>query len=261
MRIVNAIVSTKTKNVLLEDDITIVDRENLQSMLVFTFKEHFVDGTARLEIESNNNKEYILLQKENKSYKCPIKSNMLSPGIIYLQLVITEGIDEKEIPIFVSKYFYLTCEKSINATTERPEEYPDWINVANTKLNQVDNLDIDINNSVITIVRKDGSVKIENVKGEKGEKGDPGAIKMQFLNVLPEIGFDDTLYFIPAKEPTEDNLYDEYAWVNNDWEYLGTPKVVIDLTDYLKKSEIDEKGIIITKEDETTETVKLVVYK
>ena len=84
---------------------------------------------------------------------------------------------------------------------------------------------------------------------------------MQFLNQLPGIGFDDTLYFIPAKEPTEANKYDEYAWANNDWEYLGSPKVVIDLTDYQKKSELEGKDLLITYEDETAETIKLVVYK
>lgn len=202
-----------------------------------------------------------MLEKEHDAYICPIKSCMLKEGIIYLQLVITEGINEDEIPIFVSKQFYLPCEKYINAIIEQIDEPEKWINVANTKLNQVDNLDIDINDSIVTITRKDGSKKSENVKGPKGEKGEPGAIKMQFLNELPEIGSDDTLYFITAKEPTEYNLYDEYAWANNDWEYLGTPKVVIDLTDYQKKSELDERGIIITKEDATTETVKLVVYK
>ena len=261
MNVINAIVSNKTKEVILNEEVTVVEGENLQSKLVFTFKEEFINGQARIEYETNGQKEYIPLDKEKESYICPIKSCMLKQGIIYLQLVITEGINEDEIPIFVSKQFYLSCEKYINAIIEQIDEPEKWINIANTKLNQVDNLDIDLEDNIITITKKDGTTKSENVKGPKGEKGEPGAIKMQFLNELPETGYDDTLYFIPAKEPTEDNLYDEYAWVNNDWEYLGTPKVVIDLTDYLKKSEIDEKGIVITKEDATTETVKLVVYK
>lgn len=125
-------------------------------------------------------------------------------------------------------------------------------------ISEVENLNIEVEGNTLTITKKDGSKESTNIQGPKG---DPGAIKMQFLNQLPGIGFDDTLYFIPAKEPTEANKYDEYAWANNDWEYLGSPKVVIDLTDYQKKSELEGKDLLITYEDETAETIKLVVYK
>ena len=43
-------------------------------------------------------------------------------------------------------------------------------------ITETSNLDVDIEGSVITIKRKDGTFKSENVKGEKGEKGDEATI-------------------------------------------------------------------------------------
>lgn len=40
-------------------------------------------------------------------------------------------------------------------------------------LNEANNLDIDIDGSVVTITKKDGSIKATDVKGEKGDKGEP----------------------------------------------------------------------------------------
>ena len=41
-------------------------------------------------------------------------------------------------------------------------------------INETNNLDIDIQNSVVTITKKDGTTKSENVKGETGETGSRG---------------------------------------------------------------------------------------
>ena len=110
----------------------------------------------------------------------------------------------------------------------------------------------------------EGSTKLHPIfnfgipEGLQGPKGEPGAIKMQFLSELPEVGSSDTLYFIPAKEPSENNIYDEYSWVNKgteeepawDWEHLGSPKVVIDLTDYAKKTELPTKTSQLTNDSD-----------
>lgn len=54
-----------------------------------------------------------------------------------MQLVITEGTDEEEIPVFKSNTFKLYCNSSINAEIEQPEEYAQWIEIANTKINEL----------------------------------------------------------------------------------------------------------------------------
>ena len=50
---------------------------------------------------------------------------------------------------------------------------------------------------------------------------------------------DTTVYLLPSASATSGNLYDEYIYVNNIWEHLGSQN--IDLKDYAKKSDIPTK--------------------
>ena len=102
----------------------------------------------------------------------------------------------------------------------------------------------------------------------QGPQGPAGAIKMEIVNPLPQIGNEDTIYLVPItkiqvetlpetglpdtiyiiistgkryiyknnqwEEETENNNFNEYIWVNNDWEPLGGINTEIDLTDYVK---------------------------
>ena len=45
-------------------------------------------------------------------------------------------------------------------------------------------------------IRQEGDTQYEYVN-LKGDKGEPGAIKMQIVNELPETGSDDTIYLVP----------------------------------------------------------------
>ena len=170
-------ISKETRQVDLSKYVIGNDAENLQGNLVFTFTDEFVIGQARLEYETSDTKAYLPLIQEEETYKMPIKSVITKQGQIYMQLVITEGIDEEEIPIFKSNVFYVVVNESINAEIEQPDEYQTWIEIANTKLNQIDNLNIEVekvdNVSTLTIIKKDGTTNsVEILDGEKGEKGD-----------------------------------------------------------------------------------------
>lgn len=171
-------INKKTRKVTLNNIHIGNDHENLQENLVFQFDE-FVDGQARLEYEINGVKNYIILQKENETYTIPVQNVITiyqeeTKGKINFQLVITEGTEEENIPVFKSNIFFLICRPSINAVTESPEGYDLWIEQANAKLNamdealtEVDNLDIDVNKvnntTTITITKKDGTEKTANV--------------------------------------------------------------------------------------------------
>lgn len=166
------------------------ENENLQGNLIFEFRDEFVDGTARLEFSDGTTKEFVMANKGNNSYIVPIKSELTKrKGNILMQLVITEGTDENEIPIFKSNVFTLNIEQSINADSEAPDEYESWLDIANTKLNSIDeaiqeanNLNIEAtkedNKTTITVTKKDGEKEVVEVldgqDGEKGEKGDTG---------------------------------------------------------------------------------------
>ncbi len=162
---INIKIEKETRKVFSDKYVIGNDAENLQGNLIFTFDE-FVDGQARLEFEAKGIKDVIYPEKNGETYQVPILSKLTKEGQIDMQLVITEGTDEEEIPVFKSNKFYLFCNSSINAVDEAPDGYELWIEQANTKLNQIDNLDIDIENSIITITKKDGTTKTENVKGE-----------------------------------------------------------------------------------------------
>ena len=57
-----------------------------------------------------------------------------------------------------------------------------------------------------------------------------------------------TFYFVPmaSADQENDNLYDEYVYINNKWEHLGVRK--INLTDYALKSEIPTKTSDLTND-------------
>ena len=90
---------------------------------------------------------------------------------------------------------------------------------------------------------------------------------VKIVDELPEIGLPNKVYFVPKTESDTDNIFDEYAWINNDWEYFGTKIVEVDLTDVnnnieqlqknkadkteipSKTSELDNDSGFITEED------------
>ena len=62
----------------------------------------------------------------------------------------------------------------------------------------------------------------------------------QIVTQLPTTGISTTTIYLIAKKDVQSNdYYDEYLYINNKWELIGTTKV--DLTDYYKKTEIDAK--------------------
>ncbi len=60
------------------------------------------------------------------------------------------------------------------------------------------------------------------------------------VNVLPTTGKSSTMYLLPSDESTEsNNIYDEYIWVNNKFEKIGSTKTTIDLSEYVKQTEMN----------------------
>lgn len=165
MENINIKINKLTRQVNLSKSVIGNDGENLQEKLIFEF-DNFVNGTARLElIKQGETASYIMLTKVNETYELPVRSVITKAGKLNMQLVITEGTDDEEIPIFKSNQFYVIVNSSINAQIEEEEEYPQWIDVANTKLNEIDEALDDLQD------------KLDSgyFKGDKGDKGDTGA--------------------------------------------------------------------------------------
>lgn len=96
---------------------------------------------------------------------------------------------------------------------------------------------------------------LKSLRGEQGPQGKPGAVKMQVVDTLPDVGETDTIYLLKKDTPGEQNLYDEYVYTETTgWEHIGDTSV--DLTDYYTKEETDEmlnnKQDILTPGDNIT---------
>ena len=66
-------------------------------------------------------------------------------------------------------------------------------------------------------------------------------ISREVVEILPTIeeANDYTIYMVSNNSSSEDNIYDEYLLINNNWEMIGSTEV--DLTNYYIKSEVDNK--------------------
>jgi hypothetical protein len=64
-----------------------------------------------------------------------------------------------------------------------------------------------------------------------------GALKRSVVASLPSAGIDEnTIYMVERTNSETNNVYDEYLYLNNSWEKIGSTEV--DLTDYLKKTDL-----------------------
>lgn len=124
----------------------------------------------------------------------------------------------------------------------------------------------DVYNQIIDLINS-GILKGE--QGEQGEKGDTPQRGVDYwtsedkqeindyidkeisefdfvkvLDSLPEVGLPNREYFIRKSSDDTTDLFEEWAWINKGteespnwgWEFKGTKKFEIDLSDYVKKS-------------------------
>lgn len=63
-------------------------------------------------------------------------------------------------------------------------------------------------------------------------------LKREIVEALPATGEANIIYMVKRAETEEQNVYDEYMYINNAWEKIGSTEV--DLSDYYNKEETDE---------------------
>ena len=259
MKNIEVKVNRNTSMVYLENTILGNEGENLQGDIIFTFINDFVDGQARLEYETEGEKRYLFLTKERQTYKTPIKSILTKNGAINMQLVITEGVNEDEIPIFKSNVFYVVCNNSLNAEIEQPEEYPNWIEVANTKLNEFEQGLVEIKTQSMYAKEqgdyaKEEAEKVDEVVdyvvatseqakeiSEKAETIAKGRATGYVFDTLEDLEVWLLIEENASKLVLGDNLYiravgvPDYWWDGISKQVLETQKV--DLTEYVKNTD------------------------
>lgn len=70
---------------------------------------------------------------------------------------------------------------------------------------------------------------LKNAQDIEVLKGRP-LLEIKIVDELPETGEAGILYLVPVEESGEDNLYEEYVWVEGAWELIGSAN--IDLSNY-----------------------------
>lgn len=73
---------------------------------------------------------------------------------------------------------------------------------------------------------------------------------IKVVDELPAQGLENRIYFVPKADSQTQDLFDEYAWINNKWEWITTKQIEVDLTPYYKKTETYSKGEVDTEINE-----------
>ena len=89
------------------------------------------------------------------------------------------------------------------------------------------NVKIKIDSSyVIEDTTKEDKIKILMLKGEKGETGGGGGLTPRVVNSLPTSTINPNyLYLVPKSDTGINDLYDEYIYVNDQWELIGVTQM------------------------------------
>lgn len=72
-----------------------------------------------------------------------------------------------------------------------------------------------------------------------------GQLKIEVTEALPSEGENSTIYLVLNEEGEENNIYNEYLYLNKKWELIGTTK--IDLSDYVTIENLQAKDYATNK--------------
>ena len=121
-----------------------------------------------------------MLYPDRTQYVDEIKNNTLifGPGILNqegdYEIEISLYSEDGKLTDYATETFYVRGELVNTDEIVIPDDRIPVLDNLIKEVEQVNNIDIDIEDSVITIVKKDGTIKSENVKGEEGKQGPEG---------------------------------------------------------------------------------------
>ena len=70
-------------------------------------------------------------------------------------------------------------------------------------------------------------------------------INFKIVDSLPGTGENNLIYLVPSSKQEENNVKDEYIWVDNSWELIGSTK--IDLSNYYTRDEVNSTFALKTE--------------
>lgn len=62
---------------------------------------------------------------------------------------------------------------------------------------------------------------------------------ISIVDTLPATGSPNKIYFVPKTDTQTNDLFDEYMWINNNWEWITTKQIEVqmDMSNYYNKTE------------------------
>lgn len=231
-------IERKTSQVFSNKKVLGINGENLQGNIVFEFLDQFVDGIAWLELETKETKGYLLLTKENNTYKLPILSSLLAKkGYLTMQLRITESENVEGIPVFKSNEFYLEVKGAINSTETIEEQYPSWVDMVNEKINV-----IKTDGKGNKYLSDDGTYKYVEGGGSNGGDGEIDlsgyATKDDLLNKVDKELGKSLISNNEIERLANVTNYDDTAIKNQ----INSKASISDMTDYIEEHKDELKG-------------------
>lgn len=108
--------------------------------------------------------------------------------------------------------------------------------VALTVQNKTVNIEVPTNTDIQNLITAYGYQTATDVDTAITEAlADITGIEFEVVQTLPETGVKGTIYLV-ANNGTSPNIYDEYIWVNNAYEKIGT--TAVDLSGYVQATEM-----------------------
>lgn len=116
--------------------------------------------------------------------------------------------------------------------------------ISNLEINKADRTEIpDVSNFVTSTVDNllNYYLKSETYTKEEVNNliGQISSLKIERVEQLPTTGRTDTIYLLPATSQEVGNYYEEYLYISNSWELIGTTKV--DLTGYATETWVNNQ--------------------
>jgi hypothetical protein len=238
----------------------------------YTFTFNVLTGVPPIEVEEIDSYEAIIQALE--SLNISITNNLQA-----LDTKITETFNKSwkltDIPSYTGDLNALLLPSSYIVSTNSPNKPQDFIGVGviyTLNINSRVTVQYLISNENKVYIRAyDGSIatwseweilavngqvvdlqsQITNLSNRLNELVIGGQTDIfVIVSELPEQGFTNKIYLVPISDGENPNLFDEYIWVNNSWEYLGQSGLSIDTSNFVTKQDF-----IVGSSAPTTSTI------
>lgn len=126
----------------------------------------------------------------------------------------------------------------------KQEDISNWNNKAEkgnipTKVSELENDSEFINKSITNLVNYYLKTETYNKTEVNQLVNAITTINIQIVSSLPTTGQSNIIYLVAKTDSEENDYYDEYLYINNKWEHIGSTKV--DLTGYAKETWVNQQ--------------------